>query len=407
MKFHLKMDYNFIHVLLVFLLVIISLIGVIVEIKKTFNTNKMACYLNSNSTCLIGGNKRRFNTSDIAYEEVQKIRREEENNKDYIRNLLGASEDTEIIFTSGATESIATVLNWSKSCNKYGIVCGSDFDHNTVKLNCDNQELKYKKVDINNIVENKSKFDLNCGCVFLTHVSPHTGEIMPMEKISNLIDDVYLEEINSETDDLSEVSYQYRPLVFLDVSQSIGKIPIKMKEWNVDGIFFSLHKLGGELNCGVLLIKNSKNKPFKPLIAGKQQSGLRGGTYNSYAYLNLKNLIENYMDHYDKNGCKNAWEKIYKKLTLEGLDVVEPEFEHLYNTILINTNKCSFNMIAELSEYGIYTSGKTSCDSIDTNENSTLRLSFMDGNINDKTINKIIEIVNKYENQSEDLSEEN
>ena len=393
------MQHKLLRLWLTFILIIVTIIGIIIEIGKIFQNNKMACYLNSNSTCLVGGGKKRFNTSDIAYEEVRKIRREEEDIKEYIKSILGASEDTEVIFTSGATESIATVLNWAKSCNKYGIVCGSDFDHNTVELNCNNQELKYKKVNINEIINHKSKYDLNCGCVLLTHVSPHTGEIMPMDKLSDILDDVYLEEVNDENDDMTEVSYQYRPLVALDVSQSIGKTKIKMNEWNIDAVFFSLHKLGGELNCGVLLIKNNHKKPFKPLIAGKQQGGLRGGTYNSYGYLNFKDIFKKYSEHYDKKACKKQWEKIYKKLTLEGLDVVEPEFEHLYNTILINTNQCSFNMISELSEYGIYVSGKTSCDSVNSNENSTLRLSFMGDEISDKTINKIIEIVNKYEQQ--------
>ena len=395
------MNYKIFKLILITILIIVTIIGIIIEIGKIFKNNEMACYLNSNSTCLVGGSKKRFNTSDIAYEEVQKIRKEEEEIKHYMKNLLGASEDTEVIFTSGATESIATVLNWAKSCNRYGIVCGSNFDHNTVELNCNNQELKYKKINIKDVLSNKSQIDLNCGCVFLTHVSPHTGEILPMDKLSEVLDYVYLEENNDENDDMVEVSYQYRPLIALDVSQSIGKVKIEMNKWGVDAAFFSLHKLGGELNCGVLLIKNRYNKQFKPLIAGKQQGGLRGGTYNSYAYLDFKTIFKDYSEHYDKNACKKQWEKIHKKLTLEGLDVVEPEFEHLYNTILINTNSCSFNMISELSEYGIYTSGKTSCDSINSDENSTLRLSFMGDEISDKTINKIIEIVNKYEQLEE------
>mgnify|MGYP003294997369 CR=1 FL=1 len=63
-------------------------------------------------------------------------------------------------------------------------------------------------------------------------------------------------------------------------------------------------------------------------------------------------------------------------------------------------------MITELNQYGIYTSGKTACDSLDKNDKeSNLRLSFITNNVSDKTINKIIKVVNKYEN-NDDSDEE-
>ena len=49
-----------------------------------------------------------------------------------------------------------------------------------------------------------------------------------------------------------------------------------MDKWGVDAVFFSLHKIGGEMGVGVLVVNDVSN--YVPLIAGFQQNSLRGGT---------------------------------------------------------------------------------------------------------------------------------
>lgn len=367
------------------------------------NREEMNNYFNYNSTALIGGN-RLFNASDTAYEEVQNIKTEETQVKEYIKKICNATDDTRVIFTSGATESMATILNWVKSYNQYGTVYGSDFDHNSIILNCQNQNLKYGTINYKHIIKNKSELPSDISCLFLTHVSPHTGEIIPVEKLMNKLDFAYLNEINDYNDENVEVIAQYKPLVILDASQSIGKTKIDMKNWDLNAVFFSLHKLGGKMNCGVLLIRDDIEKPFKPLIAGKQQNAMRGGTYDVYSYLNFEELYDTYVESIDHQQCKKTWKKAHTAFKKAGLDVYEPKYNHLYNTILIRTKVCSYDMIKELSQFGIYVSGKTACDSLDKSDNeSNLRLSFINGDISNKTINKIIEVINKWENNAEEL----
>jgi cysteine sulfinate desulfinase/cysteine desulfurase-like protein len=365
----------------------------------------MTNYLNYNSTGLIGGN-RLFNSSDTAYEEVHNIRLEEAHVKKYIKDLVNASDDTHVIFTSGATESMATVLNWVKNYNKYGTVYGSKFDHNSIVLNCKNQDLKYKELNLKHILKNKTQLPLDASCIFLTHVSPHSGEIIPMNELDEKFDVSYLNDYNEESEINEDIIRQYKPLLILDASQSIGKTKIDMQAWNLNAVFFSLHKLGGKMNCGVLLIHDDINRPFKPLIAGKQQNAMRGGTYDVYSYLDFKTLYNNYVNSFDHEQCKKTWKKAHSAFKKAGLDVYEPEFKHLHNTILIKTKVCSYDMIKELAQYGIYVSGKTACDSLDkSDKESNLRISFINGDIDNKTINKIVEVVNKWENNSDELNE--
>lgn len=385
-------------------LILVLIIVILLKIIKLYR-EEMNNYYNFNSTALIGGN-RFFNASDAAYDEVQNIRSEEAQVKEYIKKICNATDDTQVIFTSGATESMATILNWVKSYNQYGTVYGSRFDHNSIILNCKNQNLKYDVLNYKNMIENNiHELPPDISCLFLTHVSPHTGEIIPVEKLMNKLDFTYLNDIDDYNEDGVEVVGQYKPLVVLDASQSIGKTNIDMKKWGLNAVFFSLHKLGGKMNCGVLLIRDNIEMPFKPLIAGKQQNAMRGGTYDVYSYLNFEELYNTYIESIDHQQCRKTWKKAYKAFKKAGLDVYEPEYyQHLYNTILIRTKVCSYNMIKELSQYGIYVSGKTACDSLDkSDKESNIRISFINGDISNKTINKIVEVINKWENNEEPL----
>ena len=66
-------------------------------------------FLNSNSTY------NSFNTTDIAYVEVEQLFMEDYYVKLFIQNKLSISgHQPKIIYTSGATESLVTCLNWIK-----------------------------------------------------------------------------------------------------------------------------------------------------------------------------------------------------------------------------------------------------------------------------------------------------
>lgn len=342
-------------------------------------------YLNFNSTYLNGGY---YNPSDSAYPETIKIHNSEERIKTEIKKYLNAPEHSQVLFISGATEGIASCMFWVKNYNPYGVVIGSRLDHDSIKLNAENMELIYKTVDID-----KDNIELpeNTSALFITHVCPRTGEIYPIEKLKQ-------QKYNSDdySDEELENNTQYRPLIFADVTQSIGKIPINMKQMKCNALFFSLHKISGDYNAGVLVINDSDNNRFKPLIAGHQQNNMRGGTYNVYSYFDFVKLINAY--DYDRISCKEAWEKIVKKMEEAKIDVIKPVLNHTYNTVLIHRDKCSLGLINELAREGIYIGSSTACS---TNTNDfNIRISFLNGDdVKNKTIDKIIGVIKKYDEE--------
>jgi cysteine desulfurase len=76
-----------------------------------------------------------------------------------------------------------------------------------------------------------------------------------------------------------------------DAVQAVGKIPISVKELDVDYLSFSGHKIYGPKGVGVLYVR--KGAPFCPLIrGGHQEKGRRAGTENTLGIVGLGKAIE-------------------------------------------------------------------------------------------------------------------
>ena len=76
-----------------------------------------------------------------------------------------------------------------------------------------------------------------------------------------------------------------------DATQAIGKIPVSVKDLDVDYLSLSGHKFYGPKGIGVLYAKPSV--PLSPFVhGGHQEKGMRAGTYNNQAILGLGKAAE-------------------------------------------------------------------------------------------------------------------
>ena len=310
-------------------------------------------YLNSSSTNykLTG----QFNMADVLYDENQRARREINALEEKIKKLIGAPSTAKVIFNSGATESIATCVHWAKVINPYGTVVGTKYDHSAIKENCKIYDLDYAE-----LAHPEEMVDDRSSCVFITHVDSKTGEIYDVDSfVNNLNGYQYMYRDHS---DFTNMNYkkvlQYEPLRILDATQSITKVPIQMEAWGMDAVFWSNHKIGGEMGRGVLVIDESKYN-FVPLIAGAQNNGMRGGSQSAAMILKDKHIYDH---HDDVRGRKNQWLAACDYLQSKGIKVYKPKGEHLYNTLLLDTStKCPYTILSLLSQQNIYLSPKSAC----------------------------------------------
>lgn len=350
----------------------------------------------------------RFNYSDLAYGENMVLRKDIDTMEDKIKQLVNAPKSAKVIVNSGATESIANCILWAKSYNPYGIVLGTNYDHSAVKDNCDNYGIAYQEMR-NNAINDK------CSMIFLTHVNSKNGEVMDVERFTRILETYYFGNNVLGTNTLPSIYsshvLQYKPLLVLDATQSIMRVPIDMSGWKLNALFFSLHKIGGPAGVGVFVINDTQEAPFKPLIAGKQQHGFRGGTMPMIDLVEYSYIFDNFDDF---NTRKSKWNDTYKKLKGAGFNVYKPKSKHLYNTFLISTGtNCPLGYINELAKNGIYIGNTSACKNeeiadaksknvkvkkveggnIDPFENA-VRISFKSSNeINDEVVDKIVQVL--------------
>ena len=383
---------NFSYTNILLSLILIVLIVLIILILKHF---KMTRYLNYNSTFLGGSSK--FNPSDVNYYDNIELKMNEENVKNYLLNFVNAPDGSFVIFNSGATESIANMMMWAKNISPFGSILGSELDHPSVKINADNFGMKYNQIELSK----SKKINIPDGTVmiFITNVSPSTGEIFPINNINTNYAYLDTNGINDDYYDVSEDVRQIKPLKVLDASQSIGKIKIDMKNDDLNAVFFSTHKIGGNFNHGVLIVNPSIYK-FKPLIAGSQQDEMRGGTYDSYDYLNLPTKLREYSNEFDLNECKEVYKLITEELDKNKIPHYKPKLEHLYDTVLVQLKGCNAKLVYSLSVDGIYVGSSTACQS--DHKNTELRISYINKcGINKKVINKIINAIKQIDEENE------
>jgi cysteine desulfurase len=224
--------------------------------------------------------------------------------------LINAGEE-EIIFTGGGSESNNSILNYN-------------FINNLVKKNKTRNEIIVSAVE-HPAIRNCAKSLGNNG--FKVHYAPvdFKGRIIldqfkPLLSERTALVSIMLanNEIGTIQDikKLAELAHSSGALFHTDAVQAAGKIPVDVKELNVDYLSYSGHKIYGPKGIGVLYIK--EGSPFVPLIyGGSQEGGKRSGTENVLGIIGLGKAAELnkiYFDEwYKKNSClKN---KFIKELT--------------------------------------------------------------------------------------------
>lgn len=90
---------------------------------------------------------------------------------------------------------------------------------------------------------------------------------------------------------LSQMAHRTGALFHTDAVQAIGKIPVDVKDLDVDFLTISAHKIYGPKGIGALYVK--KNIPFCPLIlGGHQEGGRRAGTENTLGIIGFSRAVE-------------------------------------------------------------------------------------------------------------------
>ena len=264
------------------------------------------------------------------------------------------ADPSEILITSGGTESNNTALNGIAMKKPSSHIITSSIEHDAIlepckKLSKNGFDVDYVSVDNFGMVDPaniENKITEKTSIVSIMFGNNEVGTIQPISKIAKICN-------------------SHNVVFHTDAVQAIGKIPIDVKELGVDLLSISSHKLYGPKGIGALYIKNGID--IDPVIlGGGQEDGLRSGTENVANIVGFgkaceiakERLVEN-ISHMNKLRI-SLIEKIHNeipKVTLNG----HPQSRLPNNTHFTFLGINGEDLIIKLDEYGIAASTGSAC----------------------------------------------
>ncbi|MDQ6471647.1 cysteine desulfurase family protein [Flavobacterium sp. LHD-80] len=277
--------------------------------------------------------------------------------------LIGAQED-EIIFTSGATESINLAIKGLVNQDRKHIVTVST-EHKAVLKTCQFMEsigfeVIYLPTASNGILNLALLEQAITGKTLLVCVMMTNNETGVQQNIKAI----------------SEIAHAKNALFMCDATQAVGKIPVDVKLLGIDLLPFSAHKFYGPKGIGALYISAKAKIKLTPQIhGGDQQRKLRSGTLNVPGIIGLGKASEIAI-----NEMKSDEERILELrnqlekglLHFEGSFVNGDRAERIYNT----TNICFPSVNSEtliLALQHIAVSNGSSCSAVTSEPSHVLK----------------------------------
>ncbi|OGT40083.1 MAG: hypothetical protein A3F12_07715 [Gammaproteobacteria bacterium RIFCSPHIGHO2_12_FULL_38_14] len=195
-----------------------------------------------------------------------------------IASYVGA-EASEIIFTSGATESINLAIKGVASLlkRKGHHIITVKTEHKAVLDTCQHLEkIGYR----------------------VTYLTPHpTGRIDLDELLHAFSQETILVsvmQVNNETgviqdlDAIAEATSSRSILLHVDAAQSIGKCKLDVSRTPIDLISFSSHKVYGPKGIGALYLRKKPRVRVEPLLhGGGHELGMRSGTLATHQIVGM------------------------------------------------------------------------------------------------------------------------
>lgn len=186
----------------------------------------------------------------------------------HIARLVGSSP-REVIFTSGATESINLAIQGSATTQDPYRIAVAPTEHKAVLDTCA-ALAKQKKAQIIWLkVDERAQLDLE----HLEQVCQQGIHLLCVMAANNEVGTLY------PIQKIGKIAQQYGIPFLCDGSQAVGKIPINFADWGITYLAISGHKLYAPKGVGALVIK--KGQHLEPLMyGGGHQRGIRSGTLN-------------------------------------------------------------------------------------------------------------------------------
>lgn len=237
-------------------------------------------------------------------------------------------EETELIFTSGATESVNLAIKgiFEAYASKGNHIITVKTEHKAVLDTCvalENKgaEVTYLNVDKEGLIdlaELKDAIKPTTIIVSVMAANNETGVMQPLEKVA-------------------EICNEKNIILFSDATQFVGKERCDVAELGVHCMAFSAHKMYGPKGVGALYVRRKEPRVnlIEQINGGGHQYNKRSGTLNVPLIAGFGKAAENFEQNFWETGAhisklKNYFE--HQLLDMDGLRINGSTRHRLYNT---------------------------------------------------------------------------
>jgi cysteine desulfurase len=277
--------------------------------------------------------------------------------RESVAAMLGARFEEEIVFTSCGTESD----NWAilgtlgTNSDKRQIIT-TRVEHEAVRKLCEKLETQGFEViwletdesgslDIDSL---RSALTPDTAVVSVMLANNETGILFPVTEIAALVKE------------------HSNAIVHVDGVNAAGKVPIDLKETEIDLFSISGHKFHGPKGVGALYVRDGVRLP-SIIIGGGQESGRRAGTEAVHQIVGLGAAADLVKDMAPMEGVGNLRRRleneILDKIPNSRLNGTSDPARRLPNTLSISFENTNGEMIlAHLDDIGVCVSTGSACN---------------------------------------------
>ena len=305
-------------------------------------------------------NEKHYANPSSQYKIAKEVREKIEEAREKIAKYINA-ESEEIIFTSGATESNNFAIKGLALAHpeKKHIIT-SCIEHPSIINTCKSLEKRGYEVDyikvneegIIDIDEIKKRIRKDTLVVSIMWINNEIGTIQPIKEIGEMCKEkgVYFHS---------------------DIVQGFKKIPLDVKELNIDLLSVSGHKFNAPKGIGFLYIKlGTRIKRF--MDGGEQEFKLRAGTENILGIIGLSKALELNLEI---EKVKENRDYILERLKeIKGIKINGSTEKRIYNNINVSFYGIEGeSLMLLLDKENIYVSTGSACSSHNLEESHVLK----------------------------------
>lgn len=250
--------------------------------------------------------------------EGMQSRVELENAREQVAELVGARPN-EVLFTSGATESIAAASYGAlqrASARHPEVdphVVYSAVEHSAVRDWAQRSSFSQIGVDRFGRIDPDELIGASTAATALLHMQWGNHEVGTLQPVHSVVDHCQ----------------EHQQLLHVDAAQAVGHVPVNFKDCGADLMSVSAHKFGGPPGVGALIIRRGlRIEPL--LVGGDQERARRAGMENLPAILGFAAAAEESIRTLDQEAATSrsqtdrviTWAESYPGVDLLG-DPVE------------------------------------------------------------------------------------